>query len=220
MGRYLKEYPGESYNKSKVRDEVYRRAKEMWVARGGYPGGRAVVLAGPEAQEVEALRDYFRLPPAQVLFVDRDPRGLYVAEKKWPGVGTFHGELKDALQEVDEIGFLNLDFMGKYDRNVCLSAKAARGKIKLGAVIAYTFFKGHEYEGQWGFRRQKSVIEKVLGRPTRTTDEIRFAGSAACLAEDFALATLQYRWSTSYRSMTERSIGSPMGVLLLQNSVY
>jgi hypothetical protein len=219
MGRRIATYSGESPGKSRVRGEVYRRLRLLWNEQGGDPGGLAVVLAGPEAMEVELLRDYLQLPPERVLFVDRDVEGLREAKRRWPRVPVFHGDLEDALAAVPKIAFLHLDFMGKYDRNVYRSVRAARGKILFGGVVAYTFFKGREQLQHWGFRRQKDAADKALGRPTRSFDEVRLAGTAACLSEDAALP-LHFKWETSYRSQSDTTVGAPMGVMLFQHSAW
>lgn len=186
-----------------VRQQTYEAAESVW-ARRGYPGGYAVVLAGPEAHEVRLLRDYLRWAPSRTLFVDRDPRGLAVVHRDWPAAQTFHGWLHDGVARIDKIGFLNLDLMGGFNNNTIKAVEACRARLLPDAVVAYTFVCARENDSTLSCRRMRAAATN-----TESRDAERFSGYARLLRRTLGKLLL-------VKSIKYQTTLMPMGVLVFR----
>jgi hypothetical protein len=137
-------YAGESDAKRLSRLRCFLHVKQQF-ERYGAPDGWAVTLAGPEAAEVGVMRYLMGWPRDRVLFVDHDPRGLRRAERLWPGVDTYCGDIVDVLSFLDGgIAFAHFDFMGHLNRTAQETFERAGSMLKPHGVVMYTYFRGRE----------------------------------------------------------------------------
>jgi len=153
-------YAGESVAKKIARARMYTAAMRAW-ALSGRPGGIAITLAGPEACEVGALRDFLAYKPADVLFVDRNAACIDAVKKRWPAARTFHGDLLDAIKATERIGFIHLDFMGNYTDSVDECFAALRTRLVPKGIATYTFLRGRESARLIRWREAAVAAEKI-----------------------------------------------------------
>lgn len=207
-------YPGDSISKAAVRHELYTKSAKAWV-KTGRPGGAAVVLAGPQAMELTYLRDYLQWDPKKTWFVDTDATGLGLVQSMWPKARTYNGYLHEALKEIGPVGFLNLDFMGLFNKYVEKSLHAARGKILSNAVVSYTFYRCREHPTHHSYHRILDSARDVLS-PSDLRDKgiVRWVGPAIRLQDLLGIRRVEPILLTSYRSTS-----SAMGVIALQSLV-
>lgn len=209
MGRRLN-YPGDTPQKADIRNLFYRTTMEYWGAQR--PPGSIVVLAGPEAKEVELLRDYVRWPAKRTLFVDVDKRGLRRAERLWPGVRTFHGFIHDAVQEVDLVAMMNLDLMGMFNDDAEKTLSAVASRVVPRGVVAYTFYRCREHVTQHSFQKTLFAARRHVDLATTDYETMRWVGTAARLQRCLGFENPKLLLKESYRSDL-----SPMGLLALAN---
>lgn len=209
--KWSQPYRGDTAGKVEIRNDLYRSAAAAW-DKTGRPGGYAVTLAGKMASEVPLLRDYLRWDPRLSLFVDIDGFGIGMVKASWPDALVHHGLMQSALEQVPAIGFLNLDFMGRFNDDVEASCRAAFGKLLPNAVVSYTFLRCREGQFHKTFKKLKTSAKEVLSKSQqRNLNLVRWVGSAALLQETLGLRDPQPLIISSYQS------SSPMGVIALQN---
>ena len=205
-------YPGESDAKRFARASLYMKANALWSPGGGIPGSLAVVLAGPHAPEVGALRHFLRWPAKDVLFVDVVKRHLDAVKRRWPQARTFLGPISDAIQSVGgSIGFINYDFMGALNGAAEASIASARGKLAPRAIVAYTFHRGREDDRTPWWKYMKSLTRRTAGT-VEARDAVRMIGYSFLLAR-----LLGHKWCTPIYRMRYTANGCHMGVVAVQN---
>lgn len=171
------------------------------------------MLAGPEAKEVTLLRDSLKWPANRTLFVDCDPIGVRKAQKMWPEAQTHHGWIESAIKQVDSIGFLNLDFMGKFNDSVLQTLQGARGKILPNAVVSYTFYRSREHYTHLSDRLVSNAAAEVLCKnQLNDLDLVRWVGATRLIEKTLALHHPEILLMKQYSS--DRSA---MGLLSLIN---
>lgn len=205
-------YPGDSPGKAKARADLYEVALRSWM-KVGRPGGWAVVLAGEEAMELELLRDVLRWDPKRTLFVDRLSKGLRRVSRLWPEAQTYYGNIETVLKRVDSIGFLNLDFMGKFNESVLDTLAGAKWKILPRGVVSYTFHRSREhYTHRSNFLLHNTARELLSEEQLKDLDLVRWVGSARLLEKNLALSNPKLLMSQRYTSTR-----SAMGVISVLN---
>ncbi len=162
-------YPGESDPKRLARALMYRRIRKLWI--GKPPEGYVITLAGSEAAEIGAIRDYLGWSPHHTIFVDTDKTGLDVVNKSWPLARTHHGKIETVLKDLDgPVAFVNFDFMGSFNETVMSSISAVRSHLVPASIIAYTFSRGHEAEHTPNWDKARVIMKGFLARnPWMTT---------------------------------------------------
>lgn len=212
------EYIGETDAKRLARWQLYNRVNALQPA-GVRKDSVAVVLAGPEAGEIGTLRHLLKYTPQQVLFVDVDKTGLEVAKRRWRGVRTYHGDVVDALRQLEQpISFLNLDFMGQVNEARVEAFRAAAPWLVPGAVVSYTFFRGREMPGQGIWNDVLRVPVTREDRPLQL-DEQRFVGYSqkilSALPGDCWVPVFMLRYTALHELVGRQA---PMGVLAFQHA--
>lgn len=139
-------YAGESRGKQAARVMMYMTVGAWWMRCGvDRDKAAAVVVAGPDAHEVNCLRWCLGLRPENVTFVDTDARGLREAERKWPGVRTFHGKLHN-VPIPNGLRFCNVDLMGHFNSDADLALRHVGPALrKRGGVATFTYLRGREF---------------------------------------------------------------------------
>lgn len=182
-------YAGESIAKKIARVRLYRRAAYVLrEIRSGPHEGDHVVLAGPGASEVGCLKHILRVQPERCLFVDYSLVGLAEAERKWPGVRTYDGNIADALREAGARGrlfrFVHLDFLGHLRMETMESIRQANIHLTEKAVVALTFLRGRESGKTPLWREINEVAPQMHEVMRRLADSQRSAVSDAITALD------------------------------------
>lgn len=170
-------YSGDTDAKRLSRVAVYRRIEELQPPECRRWGkGMAIVLAGPEAGEVGCLRDFLKMDPKGVIFVDREAKGLLKVNRDWPEAVTFFSDMKELNRLFKGSSYptsiVNFDFCGYVtDENEKLVRNIAPQIVDWGMVFT-TFFRGRETFGN---------RERVLKAKAKTLDGKRFVSTAGVL---------------------------------------
>lgn len=141
-------YGGETHAKRIARLRLYQQVQGLWRYLYPHYRSRVLVLTGDDAAEYGGLRWLLNVQASRVVFCDKKPESAKVAHQRWPQAETFRGDIRDALDNLDEeLGFLNLDLCGgkgDFDR-VGNDALVKAGRMcAMGGVVAYSFIRGRE----------------------------------------------------------------------------
>ena len=227
----MAKYAGESFAKRQARIGMYNRCRHMWKATGYKHSGWAIIMAGPDAAEVGALRYLMKWPAERVLFVDTHREGLAKAEKMWPGVVTLYGDIRQAISALngDKVSFAHFDFMGYFSATVEETMELVRPRLVQQGIVTYTFFRGREQEWtrnwDWCEAVAKACVDVSLSK-----DESRFFGYSLLVQKLLGGKSLELSTPKSAAMaikaaqmpsiplvyMSRYSATSPMGVLSVQ----
>lgn len=210
-------YPGEAVGKKVARVRLYRRAEALF-RTGGRPKGWAVVLAGDQACEVWVLRYLLQWDPSRVLFIDRRRKGPALVKKLWPEAVSFHGDIHDALNLCDSIGFAHLDFMGLPTASVRKSIQRVGNLLEPRGIVSYTFSRGRENEYHRRHLRDLYTRARAFSRHNKLPEEksqdvYRFLGYQLLLEELITKDPLYLALAMRYR---RAQAGIAMGSLTFQ----
>lgn len=209
------DYPGDCPAKRLIRQELYFACRRAWDI-SGRPGGYAVILAGPNACEIQLLRDYLRWPKNRVIVVDLEEEGLIRARHLWPGVETHKGPVHRILRELPTVGFLNLDLMGYLTTQTEVSFYAAAGNIMPNGIVSFTFYRGREHPTHKTFPRLLESGSHVLEDDQLTdTNLVRWVGTAYRIQAILELRSTRIVMTEDYRSPK-----SAMGIYAIQNGPW
>jgi hypothetical protein len=218
-----KPYPGETRTKSLSRARQYTRARQLFDVGGGLPRGWAVVLAGPEAREVDSLLS-LGWSPRKILLVDNTwERGMVRAKRRLPSIRTYFGNIQDILPSLKDegIGFINLDFMGYMKEEEESALRALNGVLVPGAVVYYTFTRGREvgHHTSWNLTRSAAIEALIndneLIKLVKSREQVRFLGYVERMKTLIELPYLYFILGTRYSRITGKS-RSHLGVVGVQ----
>ena len=165
-------YPDETDAKRLARLAVYRRVQALQTS-DVRAGNSFVVLAGPWAGDLGALRHMMQSDPRATFFVDNEEkRGLRFVEKEWPSVKTVNGDVADVLPSLKpKAALINLDFCGYLNKGrEEIVIRSAQALVEWG-LIFYTFFRGREDSKTQNW-------ERVLQAKAKTLEGKRLIGNA------------------------------------------
>jgi len=177
-------FPGNHQDKTAARLFLYKFAVDA--PRQGH----AITLAGTEPrEEVSLLRDYLGWEAERSWFVDNDIKNRHVQKAikqvrvYWPGAKARLGNLREALPQIDKVGFANLDFMGHLNSyNVLPCLREVHEKMISGSIVGLTWERGREqlkvrnHSGtrtiRLGAKKGRSLNDRRWAGVLKTVDEI------------------------------------------------
>ncbi len=155
------EYAGESIAKKVARVRLYTRAKQVLLSRlESLRGIRALILPGPHASEVGALRHILGVEQENIVAIDRDADACDAMRIKCPRATVVCGELVDrnTLQHVLDaltrqreprmFGFMHLDMMGTLSVDTINTYCKYAPLCEVNGVIASTYARGRDGIGR------------------------------------------------------------------------
>lgn len=143
----IKDYPGETDAKRLARLAVYERVLRLQPAETRVTG-QAIVLAGPDAGEIGALRYFLNWEPTNCWFVENTYRtGIQRVKRYLPKANTHFGDIESVVDHVGPISFLNLDIMGYIEKEEEEIFRLARPHITDWGMVFCSFYRGRERRG-------------------------------------------------------------------------
>ncbi len=208
------EYLDDSLSKKSTRSQMLRRTKQLF-AVSGRPPGAAVTLAGPSAGDFSGLKYVLNYRSEEMVFVDRNPVGLYAALERDDRVLVYEGHIDDALNEMlhsrSPASFINLDFCGRFSEEVKASCVLASKVLANRGLMFLTFFRGRE-------RADEKLAMRMPDSAARQSDDRESARCRFIITELRRVMGAEFEqvFLGLYNSHAEGLRHSPMGVVGFQ----
>lgn len=109
------------------------------------------------------MRDLLRLRADQCWFADKSEKyGLKKARTAWKGIHTHLGDVRELFGRIPKAAIVNLDFCGllSVEREEIVQEVAPH--VMDWGMVFYTFFRGREMKGRYGYEVLKKSNAKTL----------------------------------------------------------